>query len=936
MARTRLVGRQAEQSALAGWLGEADSGAPRVVVCTGEPGIGKTRLAEEISDVAREHGFTVAWGFGDDTSGAPPYWMWHQVLRDLAPDAEATELSSAPTDDAARFRLFDSIASTVTSAAGNRPVLVVLDDVHWADDGSLLLLRHLARGLREARLLVLVNCRELSGRPGEVLRDLCRAPTTRTLALGGLSAAGVREVLGATTGLALDDSAAESAREATGGNPLFLLELARTTDGEAEAPRLVMTPTIREAITARLTNRSPQCRLMLRAASVVGLYFSPDVVGPVAGESPSEVTVALNEAVAASLVEQHDGQFRFVHALIREAILADIEPSERAALHGRAASVLVRHGTATADIDVFGVARHLINATEQEPLDAAQWCERAATVAMQRLAYEDAARWYRTALRIGGDALSPADRSRLLLGIGSAAGRSGDLSGRLTACMEAADLARQHLLPDVVAQAALTMEPSGTLGFDLATRRLCEEALSALPESETLLRARLMARFAATFVYRPDPDAALTASATALDHAEESADPVAIAEACRARLAIAAGPAELADRERLASRLEQVSRQTGDPHVSLSAHLARIDTAFERGDLLEVTAALESAASAAERVGGPIAKFLVLHSRAALAQARGQFTDARATIMHAFTMMAAGDVEARFHTRAAVLSMIGRHVGPDAETLAAAGYVDAPAGIKEEPGVIVALSYAATLVAAGELESARAAYRSTGPSDQWRVAPHVALLVPALGIAAATSLGERADVEHFAATLTPYADHHVVSGVGAITYGGPVDLWLGIAARHLGELDRAVERLARARVTCRQIGARGYEVEAATELAEVLKERADHNDHVRASEIASSARTLACDLGMDPFVSRLDLLEPASRPRDEGPLTRRQLEVAELVAAGLTNRQIAERLTLSERTAENHVQHIMDRLGLTNRSGIAVWVTERKLSTQAE
>jgi DNA-binding NarL/FixJ family response regulator len=176
----------------------------------------------------------------------------------------------------------------------------------------------------------------------------------------------------------------------------------------------------------------------------------------------------------------------------------------------------------------------------------------------------------------------------------------------------------------------------------------------------------------------------------------------------------------------------------------------------------------------------------------------------------------------------------------------------------------------------------------------------------------------------------------VVSGVGAVAYGGPVELWLGVAECHLGDVDGGVERLSAAVALCRRIGARGYEVEAATELAEALARRQGAGDFEQVSRVASAALVQARDLGMHPFAARLERLGSLPARRADEPLTRRQLEVAELVTAGLTNREIARRLTLSERTAENHVQHIMTKLGLGSRSGIAVWVTQRKMSTPAE
>lgn len=220
-------------------------------------------------------------------------------------------------------------------------------------------------------------------------------------------------------------------------------------------------------------------------------------------------------------------------------------------------------------------------------------------------------------------------------------------------------------------------------------------------------------------------------------------------------------------------------------------------------------------------------------------------------------------------------------------------------------------------------------YRSAGPARGWQIPPHVAMLVPALGIAAAAALGESADLEFFASALEPARGHHAVSGIGAITYGGPVELWLGVAARHLGAFDEAVELLSDAAQLCAATGAPAYLVEAQTELVAALHSRDDPGDAAAANDLAARALASARALGMVPFVTRLAASSGRRTRTDTEPLTPRQLEVARLVAQGLTNREIAETLTLSERTAENHVQHIMLKLGLPNRSSIAVWVTQR-------
>lgn len=172
---------------------------------------------------------------------------------------------------------------------------------------------------------------------------------------------------------------------------------------------------------------------------------------------------------------------------------------------------------------------------------------------------------------------------------------------------------------------------------------------------------------------------------------------------------------------------------------------------------------------------------------------------------------------------------------------------------------------------------------------------------------------------------------HVASGAGAVAYTGPVELWLGVGNRFLGQFDQAVMDLEHAVRSCAVAGARGFHAEAQYELATTLARRGCPGDLARARSLAAAAGRQAAELGMPPIASAArDLLERLDAAEPPAPLSRREREIAELVAEGLTSRDIAERLYLSERTVQNHVQHILTKLDLANRSQIAVWVTVRK------
>jgi len=941
--RSEMVGREVELAALGEWLTESLSGRPRVVVCWGEPGIGKTRLAEEALAVAAARGAVGVWGVADESSGAPPCWPWWQALRtvaetvdviaiaqeyrltgdlaclapDVFPSQKASRHGGASPED--RFRQFDAVARLLRRVCLEQPSVIVIHDAHWADEASLLLLNHVARGLTDERLLVVVNSRDSVEPPrSELLTRLAREPFAKANHLHGLPRRAVRQQLELMMGHDVDDADVAEVEELTAGNPFYVGEV-----GWAMAERLAgrrgdpVTPGVLGATAARLERLSLECIRVARAAAVVGREFSVPVVASMVELPALRCLAALDEAERARLIEVGGApdDYRFTHALGRDAIEAGLGTPERVRLHRLAADAIEQRYASRLGPHLFELARHWAEAAGQgEGATAAGWIERAAEEAMRRLAYEEAARLFRQALRVGGSDLSDEDRCRLLLAAASAMTLYADLGGRLDACLQVAEVARRLGRPELVAEAALVMEPVGHTGFEIATRRLCDEALAGLSADSLALRSRVAARFAETFIYSADTSAALQASEQALELAEQCGDPRALAAALRARQVVRAGPDGLEERAALADRMMAVSRETGDPNHELSARLWQIDVSLERGDLPRVGGEIEALASTAETVGGPVVRFLLLHTRATLAQAQARFADACRLVKEAFTAMTLTDHPARFHVTAAVLGNVGRHIGHDAPSLTASGFADAPEEITQSAGLIAAIANAQALVSAGRLEDAAGIYRSLGPVAGWRPPPHVVLLSYTFGIVVAVGLEASADVALMSELLAPYRGHHVVSGIGALAYFGPVELWLGTAAHHLGRLGDAITDLEQADRACAASGAIGFRVEAQYELAAALASRAGPGDVRRARVLLADAAKHATALGMAPIGNKITALAVELDDAAAVPLTRRELEVAELLADGLTNREIAARLFLSERTAQNHVQHILTKL----------------------
>lgn len=956
LTRMEFVGRGPELAALGESLGAALEGSPRLVLCQGEPGIGKSRLVAEFLRSALPPSAREAWGVAAGTPGAAPYRPWRQVLRNLAditdlpavadqhrltgdlawldPDLfDSTERPESRHESAEdRFRHFDAVVLLLQHLTRRFPLAVVFDDMHRADQPSLVLLLHVARCLRNERLLLVVN--SASTEPlGGTLATLMQEPVTRQLSLTGLPVAAVGRQLASMLGREVSDAEIQRVGALTGGNPFLVQEVANALAEPQTGPAVPVTANLSEVIGARLGRLSADGVRLLRAAAVVGYDFSVSVAGKMVDLTIGSCLDALDEATGAALVEASAtaGNHRFSHPVVRDAIKAALSTVERLRLHRRAAEVIEQVYGQRLGEHVFDLARHwaVAAAYGDDRARASGWIERAAEEAMRRRAYEEAGRLFRLALDIGDAELDEAARCRLLLRLGAALHLSSDYLGGLEACREAAAIAQQIGLADVMAEAALVTEPTFQLAIDQLIRQLCERALAALGPEHPALKARVLARLAETCVYLFDDDTAQRTSREALGLAEQCGEPAALVAALHARQEACSGPDALDERSALAERMLTLSREMESPRVALWGHLSRIDTAFERGDLAAVMRENEAAARCAQEVRGPMARWLMLRSQAVLAQAQARFDDARRLAVKAFdTIAPVGDPSAPI-VWSGFLSTTGHHVGYDAETLASNGLADDTLERVEFPtgGVIQALAPAHVLAEIGRLREAASIYRSLGPVAEWRPTPHATLFTYAFGILLAATLGASEDVAVLRQRLSSYRGHHVVSGVCSVAYFGPVELWLGVAAAHLDLLDDAVAELEHAAKACAVAGAAGFHAEAQYELASVLARRARPGDVTRARTLAAESARQAAALGMPPIavkasglITRLDVANLSQS------LTRREWEVATLVGEGLTNRQIAARLYLSERTAQNHVQHILNKLNLPNRSQIAVMI----------
>jgi DNA-binding CsgD family transcriptional regulator len=421
--------------------------------------------------------------------------------------------------------------------------------------------------------------------------------------------------------------------------------------------------------------------------------------------------------------------------------------------------------------------------------------------------------------------------------------------------------------------------------------------------------------------YDGEQDRVETLSADALALARASRDDRALVDALRARKEACPGPAGRAERMAIATEMLALAARTNSARTAMWGELWRIDALVEDGQIAAAAEELSALRVAVERVGGPVSAWHLDRDTAFIAQAQGRYADAVAFGRRALDRMRAVEPTPATGAYFALQAALARHLGVSEEAVAFAR--------REFHSVprfrtMAKLHRAYFLLGAGLEDEAAASYQQAGPIESWSLPAFFNLVGHVLAAGLVADLGRHDDLAVLLDKLEPFRGEHVVGE--AVNYLGPVELTLGCGAAVLGRLDQAIEDLAAAADQVDRAGAPGFLAEARYHLATALLARDAPGDRHRAEPAARDADRLARALGMTAYLDRtaalVSHLGGAGRSTSLSP---REVEVARLVAEGLTNRQIAERLVISERTAQNHVQHILTKLGFTTRSQIAAW-----------
>jgi DNA-binding SARP family transcriptional activator len=597
----------------------------RLVLLVGEAGVGKTRLAAEFAEEVHTGGGTVLYGRADEEALLPhqPFVealrrlvtgedaaltaaaeqdrevLW-RLLPDLAPPAHAFE-AVAHDDNALRYRLFEAVTSLLCSASQRSPLLLILDDLHWADKSTLLLLRHLLRHPRLTDLLVVGTFRHVEvGRDHplvDLLTDLRREHRYDRLTLPGLDDDATQTLVADRLGRDVTPQFIHRLREQTEGNVFFIEETIRAliesgladeepvTEGALE--RLGVPEGVAEIVGRRVSHLSALAAEVLTAASIVGRDFRLEIVAQVIGESCEQVMCALEESMAAGLVVEAADRidvFAFSHALVREVLYSELSVSRRVRLHHCVAEALER-AAGSETVNPAELAHHFLLArhfTGPEP--ARRYTIAAGDRAMELLAYEEAVAHYKQAVTLFPDD-DEAERCEVLLALGRAQWRAGSDAARLT-FRTVADSAIRRGDTEQLARAALghgaryhESEYAGTRG-----RELLEEALAALGSGDSARRVQLLSRLAGNIAFTVEErERAFGLSAEAVAMARRLDDVNVLAPALLARHATLLHVRHLDERLRLSEEL--MGLRAGSRGLLAECHLWRLYDQLESSDI---------------------------------------------------------------------------------------------------------------------------------------------------------------------------------------------------------------------------------------------------------------------------------------------------------------------------------------------------------------
>jgi class 3 adenylate cyclase/DNA-binding CsgD family transcriptional regulator/tetratricopeptide (TPR) repeat protein len=973
-----FVGRKPELAQLVKALAGARKGFGRVVLLAGSGGMGKTRLTQQLAMHAEQTGTLVLWGRCLEEAGAPAYWPWRLLIRSylresragdaaqtfgsgiadiagIVPEvAEQFKLPSAPPEgDSAqlRFRLFDAIAAFWRRAAQLAPMVLIFEDLHWADATSLRLFAFLAAELDDSPILVVGTYRdtELSRQHPlfETLSDLARSPVCTRIELSGLSARETEEFMVAASGAAASATVVNALHARTEGHPLFLEETLRymidsrspqPLDPAVDDPRwLTKIPTgVREVIGKRLNRLSVPAGRLLSIAACIGRDFDLHLLAQLETDKTEEdLLQALEEALSGHLIEvvAETQQFRFAHALIRETLYDEMLGVRRARLHLRIGEALEqRHGVDDAAVWPQ-LAYHFSEAgTDNAATKALAYSLRAARHAVRLLAFEEAARLYRIALSLlqrhfADDA---SQRCDVLLELGDAEHWVGSPETARSLYQQAAELARQSGSTGRFARAAIgfgIMNTHAARSGEPAVALLLEAI--ALQQSDDAMRVRLIGQLCSAYVYCDRADEAMEAHRRAVELARRIGDMPSLYSALAGIVAAGYWPELLQQRLAVAREAWTIAEDLEMPERIDILAFYQCDL-LRAGDVANLQGITKQGLRLAEQRGAFYWVSVSRQIEVLAAIGEGRFADAESSAVLALEAGRRVEEDKAIGAYGMLMFCLRREQGRLREALPMLQQFvrDTPRTNHWSPGL--ALLYAELDLRAqcqAEFDTLPWHRASRPPTDgaTMTIVIFVAEVCVYLG-----------DVKR-AALLYGLLEGHAGANLLADSSGpclGSTDRLLGSLATVTKQWDAAQRHFEAALAMDTRTGWRVWLAHTRYRYAVMLHQRAASGDAERAHALLAEALVDSTALQMHALTPRIEALAgliAAPAPAYPCGLTEREVGVLRLMAMGRNNREIGQVLAISPNTVANHVRNILEKTYTANRTEASAFASREGL-----
>jgi class 3 adenylate cyclase len=795
-------------------------------------------------------------------------------VREKLPDLPAPpELDPEP----ARFRLFDGITTFLKNAGRGQPLVLVLDDLHWADKSSLLLLQFLAGELRDARLLVVGTYRDAElGRQhplSQTIAELARGQLSRRILLPGLGERDVGRFIEITAGLKPPAALVAAVYRETEGNPFFVNEVVRllVAEGRLERPRgarswsIDIPEGVKAVVGRRLDRLSAECNRLLTIASVIGREFELAALERVSDLDEERLLELLEEAAAARIiaeVPQVLGRYAFSHALVRETLAKELPPTRRARLHRRIGEALETLYEGKVEGHLAELAHHFLEAARGggDVVKATDYCARAGERATTSLAFEEAVEHCERALQ-ALELRDPVDEQRrceLLLALGEARDRAGQPQDARESFLLAAGLARTLEAAELLARAALSFVGRGVgivqVGkVDRELIGLTEEALAGLGEQDNALRSRLLGRLATELYFLPGSEARREElSRDAVEMARRLGDPTTLADALRARHIAVWGPENAEERLAITTEVVQLTGGGVERDIRVAARFWRKADLLELGDLATIDQEWPSFERDALATRTPFGQWVTLLHRTMRAIFDGRLGEVEALAQDALTAGQRVDPETATLAWAVQMVTLFYEVGRLTE-------IEQSLQVFAEqfpaiPGFRWSLPF--VWVETGREDEARAEFERLAANDFAdlpRDAFWLANMLPI--VTACVSVGDSRRAAILYDLLLPFAERTLVHGFGVVSWGSTVRLLSRLATK-LGRWEEAERHFETDLRWCEARGSRPHLTRGRQEYADMLLTRAGPGDREKALALLARALETAQEMGQKSVVEK--------------------------------------------------------------------------------